>query len=99
MEKFHTEKAEEFIRDKFSKGGIDMRFSHYHKYEFYWESEGDLDFVVHASYGGDPDRIYRYPVTCGDVNKYRTFEALKNAFTFIQILDNNRKELYTYDEG
>ena len=98
QEYFMSEAAKDLIRDKFNKKGCTMLFTHYRKYEFCWRSEGDLDFKIEASYGGDSDRIYRYDVSSGEYREFRSLSELKNAFTYIEIHDYTNQLIYSWED-
>ena len=97
-EYFKDKYAEELIRDTFNRHSSDMIFSHYSKYEFYWESEGNLNFKIRASYGGDSDRIYRYSVCSGDTLKVSSLQQLKNNFSWIEIHNYTNELLYSWED-
>ena len=91
--------TELWINEKFSRGLVEIVFSHYHKYEFYWKSDGDLDFRIEGSYGGDADRIYRYPVSSDDRHKIKSLDHLKQLLTSIEIYDHQGEMVYSWEEG
>lgn len=96
-ETFYMDNAEEIIRDVFNKHGVSMCFSHYHKFEFYWESEGNYNFKVNARYGWS-HRGATSRVSSGEYREFKTFKDLKNAFTYIEIHDYTNQLLYTYED-
>lgn len=55
-------------RDEFydKYGKVEVTFSHYYKYVFYFVGEIPEGKIT-VGFGGDAAEIYRYEVTCGEV--------------------------------
>jgi len=98
QEYFKDKYAVELIRDTFNKRPVTMLFQSYHKYEFKWASEGNLDFKVNASYGGDSDRIYRYYVSCNESIDINSLSQLKNHFNYIEIHNYTNELIYSWED-
>ncbi len=56
---------EEFL-EKYGK--VQVTFSHYYKYTFYYTGEIP-DGKITVGYGGDSHEIYRYEVTAGEMRR------------------------------
>ncbi len=55
------------IMDKW--GDVELKFTRYYKYVFYYTGETPDGYHITAGYGGDSSEIYRHEVVNGEVQK------------------------------
>ena len=77
---------------------VELKFSHYYKYKFYFQSEflDDQNYII-ACIGGDSNDIYRLEVRNDEVNLLG--ERLQAYWDEVSMYDENDKEIFAWYEG
>ncbi len=82
--------TKEEVIEKF--GDVEMKFSHYYKFTFYFDGVKD-GYVFECSFGGDSGDIYKTEVSATDIICVSEFEDSCNHFT---VRDKKRAILFEY---